>query len=217
MNRQGIWLGVAAFLLLSVSTISAQGQKKPPKPKRKIHRLKKYGQLKARDFRGRPPEGKSILSSLDAVSYTQLVYTYDYKAFLRNGRWTIRVTKLKATAMFDRAKSWNQLPKNLRLLRHEQGHFDLTQAHALKSAVENTRKIKRRPIVTYGRSKSAALKRAKLRVDILVKPYLDVLPKLHKEYDRITAHGTKAQEQLQAQREHATQLRDYSKGGKKTR
>ena len=193
----------------------AGGKKSSKKKSVKPKRFRKYGKLKPSDFRGQPPQTKSILSKLDAYSMTVMRYEMDYKYTVRNSRWTIRLRALRIFATFDRMKSWNQKPFDDELLDHEQGHFDITQVAALAAQREIAEKLKKRRVSGQGRSKTQAMKRLRTKIDVLLQRNVAQLPNLHRDYDRVTRSGLDTKQQTAQRRNQKQQLKDLKAVRKK--
>ena len=73
------------------------------------------------DFKGTPDRSARYL----AISATGITYTYKFSGEDLN---------FQVRAFFVRSKSWRNYGTDLKVLRHEQGHFDITEIYARKLA-----------------------------------------------------------------------------------
>lgn len=71
------------------------------------------------DFKGKPGPASRHL----ATTFSGIAYTY---------RLSNKAITYKVVAFFDRNKSWKKPAVTDEILRHEQGHFDITQIFARK-------------------------------------------------------------------------------------
>ena len=123
------------------------------------------------DFKGKP----NISSSHLAISSTGISYSlhstendYDYTV----------------AAFFNRSLSWRKPTADLKILKHEQGHFDITEIFARKvdSALHQLHPDR------------ATIKTT---IDQLVKKYVDEKNEYQRKYDLETSFGTNVTTQLE--------------------
>ncbi|MES2647099.1 MAG: DUF922 domain-containing protein [Bacteroidota bacterium] len=117
------------------------------------------------DFKGMPNRSARYL----AISATGITYTY---------RYTDAGLNFQVRAFFVRSKSWRNYGTDLKVLKHEQGHFDITEIYARKLA-----------------SQMQQLKPTKSNfrksVEALGESIINEKNKTQKQYDLETGSGTK--------------------------
>ena len=193
VNDPGIRIGsvwprrwfVAFFALLILPNPGAWAQGGP--------RIYKQGPLSFREFLAAPPAGVAF----DAETNTHLKYDYRYRTLTRGGSTTFTLTKITFRAELDPAKSWTKRPQDVELLRHEQGHFDITEVIQRKAALEWQSQIGKLSI------RASSMAEGKKEFDQLIRqrmePYLQRLVRFQKQYDVDTNHGRNAERQKQWQ------------------
>ncbi|MGB0840229.1 MAG: DUF922 domain-containing protein [Chitinophagales bacterium] len=130
----------------------------------------KYHLLKWSDFKG-VPENNSYFSAVSAL-YLQESHACDrYNGF-----------EFEIKAMFDKEGSWSRNKKSLKLLRHEQLHFDLTEFYA--------RKLRKR----FEALENACML-PEYRIQEVVDEVFYDMVKAHESYDKMTKHGLVREEQ----------------------
>ena len=121
------------------------------------------------DFNGIPDRSASYL----AISATGISYSYK---FSDDG------LSFQVRAFFVRSKSWRNYGTDLKVLKHEQGHFDITEIYARKLASQ-LKQLK--PSKTTFRQSIEAL------AEKIIKEKNDT----QKQYDLETSSGTKRKTQ----------------------
>jgi len=101
------------------------------------------------------------------------------------------------------AKSWNRRPGDLRLLDHEQGHFDLTYIAALQARLHFARE---RRISNTAANSDEAIRRLEDDIQREMQRFVDAVLIEHEKYDRITRHGLDPQTQQQQRKIHREQI-----------
>jgi hypothetical protein len=117
------------------------------------------------DFKGTPDRSARYL----AISATGITYTYKFSG---------KGLNFQVRAFFVRSKSWRNYGTDLKVLRHEQGHFDITEIYARKLASQ-LKQLK--PSKTTFRQSIEALG------EKIIKEKNDT----QKQYDLETSSGTK--------------------------
>lgn len=167
-------------------------------------RLHRQGPLTFAEFKAAPEQD----SFLHAKTTSHLKYDYRYRTLTRNGVTTVTLSKITFRAEFLREKSWTKRPRDLALLRHEQGHFDITEVLQRKATAEWRSQIGKLSV------RSRTLDAGKKEFDKLVRremePYFDRLFRLQKQYDAETDHGRHGERQQQWQDLLAKLLKDPS-------
>jgi hypothetical protein len=148
--------------------------------------------LRWMDFRG-PPDPKAPARHVAATA-SSLVWTYAYESESDGKHCTFRITELHASAVFDPKGSWvkpgHRTPA---VLRHEQGHFDITEIHRRMfdgltgSLVGRSRRC-------TGTTRRQVTQLIERQVTALVGPIYDAVWRscleTQSEYDRRSGHGT---------------------------
>jgi hypothetical protein len=147
------------------------------------------------DFRGQVPAFRKVepgggFVPLTAYTFTEIRYDTRYRVTGSGNRWTARLFSAEAFAVILRERSWNRQPDNKKLLDHEQGHFDLTHAHALAVQLRLDELIRtRRGPTGTGSTSAAAIASLDGKLRDELKPLFDQHVAAQEEYDRVTAHG----------------------------
>lgn len=160
------------------------------------------GPLRGSEFRATPPTKHPY----KALTSTKLTYSYRYRSVYRPGRATAKLTELKLTNEFEADKSWNRRPDDANLLRHEQGHFDITEAMRVRAAAFWKARIGR--VTVTGTSEKDAVGKLEALVKKEMQPFFQRNQLLQKEYDRQTKHGQLEAQQQQWQKILAAAIRD---------
>lgn len=152
-------------------------------------RLYEQGPLRASEFLAKPPANKPY----KAVTSTKLNYQYRYQSAFRPGRATAKLTELELTSEFEPQQSWNRRPDDPQLLRHEQGHFDITEAVRVRAAAFWKSRIG--VLRVTGATEKAAIAKLDSVVKREMRPFFERIQVLHREYDRVTMHGQQQDKQ----------------------
>ncbi|MBC7855269.1 MAG: hypothetical protein IAF94_17715 [Pirellulaceae bacterium] len=168
------------------------------------------GPLSEADFRGKPPaEGKLAGSPFQAYLFMDIIWSSQYRTAGRGRVVSAHLTQFQASAVTFPGKSWNHWgKKNPDLLDHEQGHFDLTQIHALRLEIKMRRLLAgKMPPAGSGETEAAAVESLNvllLKEAAAVKAAGD---EENIEYDRLTAHGIALEKQREIRRVHQETLK----------
>jgi hypothetical protein len=162
------------------------------------------GQSDRRDYEEGPLSSADFTAAIPAetggkLAYTttELIYDLTYRYSGRGRRFEVRIESLKVRAVVVRSESWNRSPKNRQLMDHEQGHFDLTYIGALR--FRSRFAGVQRPIGT-GASLDEAVRNLRDKVDLAMRDSNEQLKQDHRDYDRLTDHGMRLNEQSEHRR-----------------
>src|SRR5688500_3287238 len=114
---------IAAFLLQLAGMAVAQEAKVP------LRRPYSAGPLTAADFRAEP----DLSQPYAAWTSVEMQFRFAYRYRTQNKQTVVTLTEVDVWSEVERDKSWNRRPRDPVLLDHEQGHFDITHAHALEA------------------------------------------------------------------------------------
>ena len=148
-------------------------------------------QLQVIHFQGIPD--KQNRSS--ASSNTNMQYQFHHEVKTTKNKYKIKINKIEVFSFFNTKKSWLRRrdatkEENLyKLLKHEQGHFDLAEECARKINLQMN-KFSGKSYSCKSTQKEKAIDEIKQMLDKKFKAYALVLKKAHKQYDEDTNHGT---------------------------
>lgn len=196
---------VASILSLNVLAVSfGLAQDAAPKSRRY-----EQGPLVKKDYQGSAPES---IKKFAASTEIDVRYDYRYQLHQKNQRFQIYVTDLEVYSIMLQKKSWNRQVYNVRLLDHEQGHFDLGEIFALRAEIEIARKMKdNRRFLSTGKSKASVI--AKLE-EALSQEFSRIVAEMKEEqaaYDHATNHGRNRKAQKRARQGHSEELKTLQK------
>jgi hypothetical protein len=198
-------IGVLAVVALLVAAAGAnQSSKKPEKLRRYAN-----GPLTAADFAGKAPEQSPINMGIEMVASTECQVRYEYRAAIDQqgpNLWTARITSFTCMAVVEPAKCWNTQPESLRVLDHEQGHFDLAEIAARRTQKHFDSLIRERKTTTNGRDRRAADRKLDAEIKKAMEEVYDSLAKAQKVYDEETRHGTAILPQIRHREWQRTEL-----------
>ncbi len=200
------------FLLSTGIAVSAVAADKPAKVAEAPERRYADGPLTPADFRAKLPDPSAPGSlPLLALTYAGIRYNTEYRwEENRPGVIVGRITKVTVWSVVDREKSWNRRIGDLRLLDHEQGHFDIAELDARRAQEKMTGLIDARRLVARGREGASSGRIWSGKWTAQMQEVFDANLKAQIEYDRVTDHGRA----LIAQAEQRRIQRDALKGGK---
>lgn len=120
----------------------------------------------------------------------------------RGGQWrcTVRLSSVKAEALFEPSKSWVRPgAESTALLAHEQIHFDLGHIQSCRALARITRELASQTFTAQGTdsrmAESAARGKFTRAADRIIAEERAALNARNELYDAETAHGTKPDEQ----------------------
>lgn len=167
------------------------------------------GPLDASEFRAAVPNPQPRENGIRLEAYTATDIRYELRYYFRTSSTQTRLSleSIEVNAVFDRSKSWNNRKSDRHLLDHEQGHFDLAAIYALRLQLEFDRQLRAGPgIITVGRDEEQAALNMRREIDRQIGIAVDAVIKANREYDRITAHGSKHREQVSERRKQMDEL-----------
>ncbi|MDA7880497.1 DUF922 domain-containing Zn-dependent protease [Mariniblastus sp.] len=196
---------VASILSLNVLAVSfALAQDSDSKPRRY-----EQGPLVKKDYQGSPPDA---IKNFAASTEIEVRYEYRYQLHEKDQRFQIYVTDLEVYSIMLQKKSWNRQLYNVRLLDHEQGHFDIGEIFALKAKIEIARKMKaKRRFFSTGKSEAGVI--ANLE-ETLNHQFNHIVAEMKDEqvvYDDATNHGLDRNAQKLARQGHSEELKTLQK------
>jgi len=195
-----ILLWIAAGLGITVAT---GGAEPPP--------LRRYtdGPLTATDFAMVPPTPRpTLLNGIPQVAntYSEIRYTLKWKGQETHGVMTLTVSEFDMFAVLLPDRSWNTRSRDLRILDHEQGHFDISEIYARQGRELFQQKIKDKKLVSRAKTEAEAKK----QLDELVKKefadFYATCEAAQKAYDVTTRHGLEIEAQATARKEQREKL-----------
>ena len=165
------------------------------------------GPLTEADFRGHPPtDGKQ---PFQAFLFLDISWSSQYRSAGRGRTVTAFLTQFEATAATNPSTSWNRWgKKNLDLIDHEQGHFDIAQAHALRLEIKLRKLLAaKKPPAGTGETEAVAVSALNELLDRECTAAKAVSDEENVEYDRVTRHGTNLEKQRELRRVHQETLK----------
>ena len=146
--------------------------------------------------------------SMVAMTYAELRYSYHYRFEEKNGRATAWPVDVEVFAVMVRAKSWNTQPQSVRILDHEQGHFDLAEIHARRASEKLNKALADRKYIGRGKTEAEARTDLESQLNKAFEALVDQLMAEQKEYDRATQHGLADAAQAEARKVQKEQLEE---------
>lgn len=214
LRRHGVapW-GFAHLALLWAGLLwAAPGQDDAESPKKtsdEATRPYAAGPLGAADFQAEPPVGKEgVEATFTAMLFADIAWTSRYRTIPKGRVVIAELTQFEAHAFCRPAKSWNRRGGDAAVFDHEQGHFDITQIHALHWK-QKMRKLlsQRKPPSARGESPESAIS----ALDALLQREYEAVIKEsvaeNGDYDTLTRHGKVADQQRELRRVHQETLR----------
>lgn len=202
---------VCCGLLLLGSTVQAQVS---PSEDEKSTRGYEQGPLTFDDFQGKPPDRSQSLSGKRPLVYTATECRYTYRCKFEQVGNQVRatLTECEFVAVLLPSQSWIVVRDDLRLLDHEQGHFDITQAIAMRGQALFARQFRDgRPLTVSAPTKAAAGQLLEAKLKEVSLPLMDELYELHRVYDAETKNGTVPDQQAEHRRRQKQQLAEAAR------
>jgi len=156
------------------------------------------------DFQGQPPEDVELRDEAAFIRYRLRIqktnFTLTYNPNTHTWKAKIDPATLKVENLMDRSQSWvDPKRRSSRLLKHEQGHFDINEVY--RRIVETRLKQLEAEAPTQ---KEAAEELQRL-VDETLDQISRKVEQVQAEYDRETAHG----QDQEAQAEWEAKIREW--------
>jgi Bacterial protein of unknown function (DUF922) len=150
------------------------------------------GPLSPADFRAAVPEPQTVKDGvkLRAMTETEIRYTTRYRWDEPTpGKVSARLTRFDCFAQLLPDKCWIKEPDDLRLLDHEQGHFDITEINARPAQKSFDKLIADQGLVGYGSDERSAVADLDKKVHDEMQKVFDREREEQIKYDRVTDHG----------------------------
>ena len=168
-----------------------------------------HGPLVKKDYQGTVPDS---IKNFAASTEIEVRYDYRYQLHQKNQRFQIYVTDLDIYSIMLTKKSWNRELYNVRLLDHEQGHFDIGEIFALKAEIEMARKMKDKwRFFSTGKSKASVIAKLEATLDQQFSRIVSEMKNEQVAYDKATNHGLDPKAQKIAREGHAERLQALQK------
>ncbi len=201
-GRGARWLAFALFGLTNCADqVTVQGQQNDAVE----YRYYTEGPLTAKDFQAPIPAFVKIPGQV-AETNTDIRCEFKYRVYRTRGRSIARLSSIDIRAVVIPRKSWNRQPQNVRLMDHEQGHFDLAHIAALRA---QRRLATSRPLSGSGTTPEQAVQDLQQQVDKRLQQIREELLAAHTAYDKVTRHGTvlgPQKEQRESQKKQIEEL-----------
>jgi len=192
----------ALALVLTLLAFSAGAQERILRPYDK-------GPLAPREFTGPVPDAaRDGRLQRQAYTRTDLRYDYRYNYTIAGDVFEVELSEIRVAASFVPQESWLALPNDVRLLDHEQGHFDLAEIQARRMRADFLQRQHAGELKFKAASEAAGHALLKQRLDTLFTKGLDTLRTLEEDYDRTTRSGVDFRGQLNARRQLQEWLRE---------
>jgi hypothetical protein len=150
------------------------------------------GPLAPADFRAAVPDPRPVKDGLvlRAMSFTEIRYKTRHRwEESKQGQVTASLVRFDCSSQFDGDKSWDKEPSDLRLLAHEQGHFDISEINARQAQQRFGKLIADKSLVGRGRDERTAVADLNRKIQAEIKAIFDRERDEQVEYDRATNHG----------------------------
>lgn len=168
------------------------------------------GPLTAADFQAEIPQEPKFSKDVElrAFAISDILFEYEYKHVTRGRRTTVTLTSVKVFAVAYPDRSWIVDATDQRLMDHEQGHFDITQRHALRAEIELRKMLEPgRPLEIAGRDEQAAVEVLVNRLNEALAPHIAAATEENEQYDVVTQHGLRRDEQARQRSAQVESLR----------
>jgi hypothetical protein len=150
------------------------------------------GPLGPADFRAAVPDPQPVKDGvkLRAMTDVEIRYMTRYRWDEPTpGKVSARLTRFDCFAQLLPDKCWIKEPDELRLLDHEQGHFDITEINARRAQKSFDKLIADQGLVGYGSDERSAVADLDKKVHDEMQKVFDRERDEQIEYDRATNHG----------------------------
>ena len=176
-------------------------------PAEKVRRFSD-GPLTAADFKMEVPNPVPSDAGIPfaALTYAELQYRYTYQWKESGGTITTYPIEVTLFSIVDQNRSWNDRPQDLRILDHEQGHFDIAEIEARKDQEKMKKMVADKTFLGKGKTETEAKKDLESQMNKEFQKLVDALMVVQREYDRVTYHGTNLQAQAETRKVHQAAL-----------
>lgn len=162
------------------------------------------GPLSPSDFGGTPPA-----NNLGAWAFTttDIVYDFRYRYQIFPDRAVVTLAEMKLRAVVKPKESWNRHPNDVRLMDHEQGHFDLAYIATLAERSYFEKLLaSREGLSAVGPTRDAAVEKLTKAIEDHMAGVFTRLYDAHQQYDRETKHGLQRDQQTAHRRQQAEKI-----------
>jgi hypothetical protein len=178
-------------------------------PNAKTMRLYTNGPLTLVDYSSKPADAPV---GFGAMTDTELRYHADYEFTAFPGGVNCQVKKLQCYAVLAHKTTWADPNRIKELLDHEQGHFDITQKHALLAQKALSPKVAKRQLKATAATAELARDLLAKALDAEIRHYSERGIAENKAYDESTRHGTLTDAQAEWRTRQLEELAALSKG-----
>lgn len=197
-------IGIFAFIVAAQTTVDADDDEDVGK-----ERIYSAGPLTQKDYQAEPPENRRTSA---AWTTTDLRFDFRYEYKTRGARYYLKLKAITIEATVDPNRSWNTRPNDVRLMDHEQGHFDLTYIASLKAQVLFAEQMsKGSGIRAEAASEREASKLLRKEVQRQLGKIFTQLYDKQKEYDAETKHGIDPKAQAEHREQHETEIEEWTR------
>jgi predicted secreted Zn-dependent protease len=150
------------------------------------------GPIVPADFKAAVPDPSPVKDGikLRAMTHTEIRYTTRYRwDEAKSGVVTAWLTRFDCYAVLLCDKSWIKEPMDLRLIDHEQGHFDITEINARRAQKKFVPLIADKSLIGHGHDEASAVADLHEQVHDQMQHVFDSERDEQIEYDRVTNHG----------------------------
>jgi Bacterial protein of unknown function (DUF922) len=181
------WTSYVA-ILLSIGSLDCAGIAADADAPRKYA----DGPITPADFRAAVPDPPPVKDGvkLRAMTHTEIRYSTRYRwDEAKAGKVAAWLTRFECSAQLDRDQCWNNAITDLRLLDHEQGHFDITEINARRAQKKFDQLIGDKALVGHGRDEKSAVADLNKQIQDQMAQIFDKERDEQIEYDKATNHG----------------------------
>ncbi|HEV2973320.1 MAG TPA: DUF922 domain-containing protein [Pirellulales bacterium] len=163
------------------------------------------------DFKAAVPDPTPVKDGvkLRAMTHTDIRYSTRYRWDESNpGMVSAWLTRFDCYAALVCDKCWIKEPMDLRLIDHEQGHFDITEINARRAQKKFDQLIAEKGLVGHGHEEASAVADLNRQVDDQMQQVFDKERDEQIEYDRVTNHGRNHSAQAEQRQIQLDRLRE---------
>jgi hypothetical protein len=182
------------FRSISVALVLIALTSDPGTPVHGADGLRSYadGPLAPADFKAAVPDPQPVKDGvkLRAMTDVEIHYSTRYRwEGTTLGEVSAWLTRFDCESVLMRDKCWNKEPDDLRLLDHEQGHFDISEINARKAQQQFKQLIADKTLIGHGADERSAMANLDKQVHDEMQKLFDREQAEQIEYDSATRHG----------------------------
>jgi hypothetical protein len=167
--------------------------------------LRKYsdGPIVPGDFKAAVPDPTPVKDGikLRAMTHTEIRYATRHRwDEAKTGTVTAWLTRFDCYAALLCDKCWIKEPMDVRLIDHEQGHFDITEINARRAQRKFDRLIAEKGLTGHGNDEASAVADLNKQVRDQMQQVFDKEREEQIDYDRVTNHGRNHSAQAEQRR-----------------